>query len=85
MFAPQVFGFGTLGFYQSFGGKQTLTIPGLSGYIDTGLRTNESQLRFFVSTFVSPTIQASVYAYCDVAAHGGPKQRLVGFRLSTIF
>lgn len=79
-----------LGYYQSFGGKQTVKIPtlgqfGIDPIADTGQRTNESQLRLFGSIFVAPTIQLSAYAYYDIAASGGTKQRLIGVRVAKVF
>ncbi len=84
-FAPRIAGFGSIGFLQSFGGKQTLRLAGVPDAVDTGSRTNESQFRFFLSSFISPTIQTSLLFYYDIAAHGGPEQRFVGLRLAKFF
>lgn len=79
-----------LGYYQSFGGKQTIKIPtlgqfGLDPIVDTGQRTNESQLRLFGSILVTPTVQIGAYLYYDIAAHGGAKKRLIGIRAAKLF
>jgi hypothetical protein len=84
-FEPRIGAFGAVGFYQSFGGKQTLRIAGVPQAIDTGNRTNESQLRFFLTSFVSPSVQAGIYLYYDIAAHGGPEQRVLGLRVVKAF
>lgn len=84
-FKPEIGAFAAIGFLQSFGGKQTLSIAGVPQSLDTGNRTNESQLRFFLTSFLAPSIQASAFVYYDVAAHGGPKQRIVALRLIKIF
>lgn len=82
---PASDGFVTLGFYQSFGGKQTLLISGLKGAVDTGNRTDESQLRVAATMFIAPTVQVMGYGYFDVAAHGGAENRILGVRMIKIF
>jgi hypothetical protein len=79
-----------LGYYQSFGGKQTMKIPklgqlGLDPIVDTGQRTSESQLRLFGSIMATRTVQIGAYIYYDIAAHGGAKKRLIGIRVAKLF
>jgi hypothetical protein len=84
-FDPKVGATTSLGFYQSFGGKQTLKIAHAPQIVDTGNRTNESQLRFYLTSFVTQTVQARLFFYYDVAAYGGPKQRVIGLRFAKAF
>ncbi len=88
--APQLGASIAGGFYQSFGGKQTVKIPGLIRYginplVDSGQRYDESQLRLVGTMFLSPTIEATAFAYYDVAAHGGTKERTIGLRIFKLF
>lgn len=72
------------GYYQSFGGKQTYTLRnGLK--VDSGNRTEESQLRLFLQSFVSPTAQITLAFEYDVANHGGPLNRVLEFRFAKFF
>jgi hypothetical protein len=84
-FDPMIAASTSLGFYQSFGGKQTLKIAHVPQIVDTGNRTNESQLRFYLTSFVTETVQARLFVYYDVAAYGGPKQRVIGLRFAKAF
>ena len=68
------------GLYQSFGGKQTYKINGV-GIVDSGNRTEETQLRLVASSFVSPTLQILLAGDYDVAAHGGPYARSLELRI----
>jgi hypothetical protein len=72
------------GVFQSFGGKQYYTL-GNGENVDTGNRTNETQLRLVASSFVSPTINVTLMGEYDVANRGGPLQRAVVFRLAKFF
>ena len=72
------------GLYQSFGGKQYYTESN-GAKVDTGNRTNETQLRLVASSFVSPTINIALMGEYDVANRGGPLQRAVVFRLAKFF
>jgi hypothetical protein len=93
---PAIGAFITPGFYQSFGGKQTYTLDtsdhvnltttyAKGTKIDSGNRTNESQLRLYASTFVNPTTQVTIGGYYDVAAHGGPLDRTFILRIAHFF
>lgn len=83
-FAPAMRAFIAPGFYQSFGGKATYKINGF-GVVDSGTRTNGTQLRLVASTFLSPRLAVMLAGYFDVAAHGGPLNRYVVLRLATFF
>jgi hypothetical protein len=83
-FAPALRAFIAPGFYQSFGGKQTYKIKGI-GVVDSGNRTEESQLRLVAATFVSPTLQVLLSGDYDVAAHGTPFNRTVELRILKFF
>lgn len=72
------------GLYQSFGGKQTYKINGV-GVVDTGNRTEETQLRLVASSYVSPTLQILLAADYDIAAHGAPYQRSLELRILKLF
>jgi hypothetical protein len=85
VFDPAVGGSVALGFFQSFGGKQTVAIHNTPLVIDTGNRTNESQLRFTGAMFLSPTLQAMVIGEYDVQAHGGFLNRSITLRLAKFF
>lgn len=84
-FDPAVGGTATIGYFQSFGGKQTLALHNLPVVADTGNRTNESQLRFTGSMFLSPTLQAMVIGEYDVGVHGGFLNRSITLRLAKFF
>ncbi len=85
----------TPGIYQSFGGKQTYTLHRATVVngalvpagtrLDSGNRTDETQLRLFVESFVSPTAAVNVGFYYDVAAHGQPLNRQLLIRLVKFF
>jgi hypothetical protein len=83
-FAPAVAAYFTPGFYQSFGGKQTYALHG-GGTADSGNRTNETQLRFILASFVSPTMQVMAIGEYDVAAHGQPLARNFEIRIAKFF
>lgn len=83
-FVPQMHAFIAPGFFQSFGGKQTYTLRD-GATVDSGNRTNETQLRFVASTFLSPTSQILIMGDYDVAAHGEPLNRVVELRLLKFF
>jgi hypothetical protein len=84
-FYPATGAFFTPGFYQSFGGKQTYTLKSNGEKIDSGNRTDESQLRIILSTFISPTTQVTMAGYYDVAAHGQPLNRTFLIRVAKFF
>ncbi|HVE22021.1 MAG TPA: hypothetical protein VNC39_08590 [Acidocella sp.] len=72
------------GLFQSFGGKQTYTLSnGVT--VDSGNRTNETQLRLVASSFVSPTVNVTLVGEYDVANHGGPLQRALLLRVAKFF
>ncbi|MDE8346600.1 MAG: hypothetical protein POH28_10580, partial [Acidocella sp.] len=73
------------GFFQSFGGKQTVAVQGTPIVVDTGNRTNESQLRLTGSMFVNPTTQVMVVGEYDVGVHGGFLNRSIELRLAKFF
>ncbi len=83
-FAPYMRAFVAPGFYQSFGGKQTYKL-GNGAVIDSGNRTEESQLRLVVSSFISPTTEVLFVGDYDVAAHGAPFNRTIELRLLRFF
>jgi hypothetical protein len=72
------------GFYQSFGGKQTYKLRD-GTVVDSGARTNETQLRLVTGTFVTPSIELTLDADYDVAAHGTPYDRVIEFRFAKFF
>jgi hypothetical protein len=80
---PAVHFFVAPGLYQAFGGKQTYLADG--GVADSSLRTEETQLRLIVSSFVSPTLQVSLAGDYDVAAHGTPYNRTLEIRVVKYF
>ncbi len=84
-FAPAMGAFIAPGFYQSFGGKQTYTIHGLGVKVDSGNRTEESQLRLIAASFVNPTTQVMLVGGYDIANHGGPLNRVIELRLAKFF
>jgi hypothetical protein len=83
-FYPATGAFFAPGLYQSFGGKQTYTLRN-GEKVDSGNRTNETQLRFTISSFVTPTIAIMGVGIYDVANHGGPLYRGVELRLAKFF
>jgi len=72
------------GIYQSFGGKQYYTLPNGSR-IDAGTRTQETQLRFMLSSFLSRHWQILLNGQFDVASHGAPLQRELELRVVAAF
>lgn len=72
------------GIFQSFGGKQVYTLANGST-LDADTRTQETQLRFMVSTYLSPHWQVLLNAQYDVVAHGGPLNRALELRVGAIF
>jgi hypothetical protein len=84
-FAPAMGAFIAPGFYQSFGGKQTYTIHGVGSKVDSGNRTDESQLRLVGATFVNPSTQVMLIGAYDIAAHGQPLNRFIELRLAKFF
>jgi hypothetical protein len=72
------------GLYQSFGGKQYYTLSN-GVKMDSGNRTNETQLRLVGSSFVSPTINIALEGEYDVANRGGPLERAVLLRVAKFF
>ncbi len=83
-FDPKIGAFFAPGLYQSFGGKQTYKTTG-GAVIDSGNRTDETQLRFVLSSFVTPSVALmGVFAY-DVAAHGEPLDRNFEIRIAHFF
>ncbi|MDE1897076.1 MAG: hypothetical protein KGH91_08380 [Rhodospirillales bacterium] len=72
------------GFYQSFGGKGVYTLSN-GAEIDSGIRTNASQLRLILSTYLTPHWQVAVNGEYDVMANGGPLYRTVELRVGTTF
>ncbi|HQT63935.1 MAG: hypothetical protein B7Z75_03870 [Acidocella sp. 20-57-95] len=84
-FAPAMGAFIAPGFYQSFGGKQTYTIHANGAKVDSGNRTEESQLRLIASTFVNPSTQIMLVGGYDIANHGGPLNRSFEIRIAKFF
>jgi hypothetical protein len=72
------------GLYQSFGGKQTYRLNS-GGIVDSGARTNETQLRLEIGSFVTPSIQLTLVGDYDVIAHGSPYDRTLEFRFIKFF
>ena len=72
------------GLYQSFGGKQFYKLPN-GARIDAGTRTQQTQLRFMLSSFLSRHWQVLLNGQFDVAAHGGPLNRAVELRVAAAF
>jgi hypothetical protein len=84
-FAPAIGAFVAPGFYQSFGGKQTYKTNEGGFIVDSGNRTNETQLRLIANTFVSPTTAIMLVGDYDVAAHGQPLNRSIELRIAKFF
>jgi hypothetical protein len=82
--APSLGTFISPGFYQSFGGKQTYTLRN-GEKVDSGDRTDETQLRLSLQTFVNPTTQITLIGFYDVASQGGPLNRTFEIRLAHFF
>jgi len=74
----------TPGLYQSFGGKQVYTLAD-GTKTDAGTRTQETQLRFVLSSYLSVHWQILLNTEYDLAAHGAPLNRNVELRVATIF
>lgn len=83
-FIPETHAFIAPGFYQSFGGKQTYRLN-TGAIVDSGSRTNETQLRLVLGSFVTPSIQLTVVGDYDIIAHGSPYDRALEFRLIKFF
>ncbi len=83
-FYPATRAFIAPGFYQSLGGKATYKINGF-GVVDSGTRTEESQLRLIAGSFVSPRLLILAIGDYDVAAHGGPLNRTFIIRAALFF
>ncbi len=84
-FAPAALAFVAPGFYQSFGGKQTYQLHSNGAVVDSGNRTNETQLRLILAGFINRHTQLMLGGYYDIAAHGQPETRTVLFRAAFIF
>jgi hypothetical protein len=80
---PAAHGYVSGGVFQSFGGKQTYKTA--NTVIDSGSRTQETQLRLLVRGFVSPSVQVTLAGAYDIAAHGTPFARTVEVRLVKYF
>ncbi|MGE4480921.1 transporter [Acidocella sp.] len=72
------------GFYQSFGGKGIYTLAD-GTKVDSGMRTNETQLRLILSTYLSRHWQVALNGEYDVMAHGGPLYRTIELRIGAAF
>jgi hypothetical protein len=83
-FYPRTLAMVAPGIFQSFGGKQYYTLENGTKE-DAGTRTQETQLRLIVSSFVSPHWQLMLTGNYDLIAHGAPLNREVELRLSTFF
>jgi hypothetical protein len=82
---PKIGLFVAPGFFQSFGGKQTFALHEAPVIIDSGNRTNISELRFAAGMFLSPTLQVMGVGEYDVAGHGGFLTRSFQIRLAKFF
>jgi hypothetical protein len=82
---PKVGLFVAPGYFQSFGGKQTVAIQGTPIIADTDNRTNISELRFAAGMFLSPTLQVMGIGEYDVAGHGGFLDRSIQIRIAKFF
>jgi hypothetical protein len=82
---PKIGLFVSPGYFQSFGGKQTVAIQDTPIVVDTGNRTNISELRFAAGMFLSPTLQVMGIGEYDVAGHGGFLSRSIQIRLAKFF
>jgi hypothetical protein len=72
------------GLYQSFGGKQYYTLADGSR-VDAGVRTQQTQLRVMLSSFLSPHWQVLLNGQWDVITHGGPLNRELELRVAATF
>lgn len=72
------------GLYQSFGGKQTYSFAN-GAKADSGNRTEETQLRFVASSFVTPSLAIMGIGIYDVTNHGGPLNRGAELRIAKFF
>ncbi|WP_395069063.1 transporter [Paraburkholderia silvatlantica] len=89
-FAPAKLSSVSVGYSKTFGGSQTITIPGLaqlgvSSTVDTGNRTDESTLILSANTFVTRSVFLSAYGYSDLSARGGTKNRTLGVAAGFMF
>jgi hypothetical protein len=82
-YAPSLATF-TPGIFQSFGGKQVYTLSDGSK-IDAGTRTQETQLRFTLSSYLSEHWQMLLSGQYDVVAHGGPLNREIELRVAALY
>jgi hypothetical protein len=82
---PKIGLFVSPGYFQSFGGKQTVAIQDTPIIVDTGSRTNISELRFAAGMFLSPTLQVMGIGEYDVAGHGGFLGRSLQIRFAKFF
>ncbi len=83
-FIPEAHTYIAPGLYQSFGGKQTYKLK--NGTVeDAGGRTNETQLRLILGSFITPSLQVSLTGDYDIIAHGSPYDRVLEFRLIKFF
>jgi hypothetical protein len=82
---PKVGLFVAPGLFQSFGGKQTLAIHNTPFIVDTGNRTEITELRFAAGMFLSPTLQVMGIGEYDVAGHGGFLTRSIQIRIAKFF
>ena len=82
-FAPTLATFSP-GFYQSVGGKEVYTLAD-GTKVDAGSRTEETQLRVILSTYLSRHWQILLNGEYDLVAHGAPLNRNVELRVGLIF
>lgn len=72
------------GFFQSFGGKQYYTV-GDGEKLDANLRTQETQARLLLSTYITPHWQVLLDGQYDIIAHGGPLNRQIELRVGMAY
>ncbi len=83
-FFPKTLGTISPGFYQSFGGKGIYTLAD-GTKVNSGTRTDETQLRLILSTYLSRHWQVAINGEYDIMAHGGPLYRTIDLRIGAVF
>jgi Putative MetA-pathway of phenol degradation len=83
-FFPPSLGTIVPGIYQTFGGKQVYTLAD-GTKLDAGTRTQETQLRLTLSSYLSRHWQLMLNGQYDLVAHGGPLEREVELRVAMLY
>ena len=85
-FFPKTDAYVGVGFTQTFGGKQTVTLQNVPNrVIDTGLRTDHSFISVMAGSFISRTMFVNLHFEHDVRVRGGFAATSIEFRVGRIF